>query len=128
MERVNLNHHLPVPNPLPWLMEHLVSRTQGRCEFENCCLLAGAGSSPETAVAEVEIPTQTCYLVLCPSEATKNDTQLAGALLCPSLSSKGEVAAPTSSKSLFSILHSLQPPLVCDTPMIQGRQVPPQYN
>ena len=38
-----LTHRLPVPTPLPWLTEHLVSRTQGRCEAESGCLLAGGG-------------------------------------------------------------------------------------
>lgn len=39
-----LTLRLPVPTPLPWLREHLVSRTQGRCEAESGCLLAGEGS------------------------------------------------------------------------------------
>ena len=39
-----LTLQLPVPTPLPWLREHLVSRTQGRCEAESGCLLAGEGS------------------------------------------------------------------------------------
>lgn len=87
-----LTLQLPVPTPLPWLREHLVSRTQGRCEAESGCLLAGGGELGPL-LGQLWLRSQDLPRPALCASVHQECTYLAAALL--SLRG-GQLAAPTS--------------------------------